>query len=110
MIPSPTSSILLTTLLVLMLSACSPFPPWARKLEKGPPSMGDKEYNPLYLQGWQDGCHSGISASTNLWYKFQYGFKQNAELAQDTVYYKGWKDAFDLCQRYTYQYRRRPFI
>jgi len=64
----------------------------------------------LYRDGWIDGCESGVSATTNLWYKFQYKFKQDAYKAQNRVYYKGWKDAFDYCQRYIYQYERRYFM
>lgn len=72
---------------------------------EGPPP--GKEYTPLYVEGWKDGCHTGVSATANYWYKMYYGFKQDPIKAQDRVYYKGWKDAFTYCNRWIYQWNRR---
>lgn len=96
------------TLSVLVLNACVAGPPWKRWMFEGPPP--GKEYTPLYVKGWKDGCHTGTSATSNNFYKFQYKFKQDALLAQNRVYYKGWKDAYDYCQRYMFLYfSRRTF-
>lgn len=96
-------------LFVVVLSACGrPGPPWQHWMFDGPPP--GKEYTPLYVEGWRDGCHTGVSATTNHWYKQIYHFRQDPIKAQNRVYYKGWKDAFDYCQRYIYQYERRTFI
>lgn len=83
-------------------------PPHMVWAEKGPkPRKDGKPHNELYVEGWRDGCHSGISATANDWYKFFYDFRQDAQKAQNTVYYKGWKDAFTYCQRYMYQWQSR---
>lgn len=98
----------LTILFLLALPACDALPPWHQWMEEGPPP--GQEYTPLYVEGWQDGCHSGIHATANNWYKMHYSFRQDPYKAQDRVYYKGWKDAFDYCQRFMYQWKRRPYL
>lgn len=95
---------------VLALSACRAGPPWQAWMFDGPPPVEGKEYNPLYVEGWVAGCETGASAAANHWYKFKYKFRQDAILAQNRVYYKGWKDAFDYCQRYIHQYDRQRFF
>lgn len=71
----------------------------------GPPPREDgKPYNELYVKGWKDGCATGVSASTNSWYKFHYKFQQDAMLAQDNIYYKGWRDSYTYCSRYIFEY------
>ena len=94
--------------LLVLAYACSPTPPWSKWMEKGPPP--GKEYTPLYVDGWKDGCHTGISAGANQWYKMYYKFRQDPLLAQNAIYYKGWKDAFDYCSRWAFQAARRPFF
>lgn len=75
---------------------------------KGPkPNKDGTPHDSMYVKGWQDGCHTGISAVSNAWYKFYYQFRQDWELAQNQVYYKGWKDSFNYCQRYLYQWQSR---
>ena len=95
-------------IMMLIVSGCQAGPYWQRWMFEGPPP--GREYTPLYVEGWKHGCESGTSASTNLWYKFHYPFKQDAILAPNRVYYKGWKDAFDYCQRYIYQYKKRGVL
>ncbi len=73
-----------------------------------PPRKGDqKPYDPLYVDGWKDGCETGVAGNTNAFYKYFNDFKQDAYKAQNEIYYKGWKDAFNYCGRYIYQYNRR---
>ncbi len=109
--------ILAITLMLFMVTACQKGmlgtqagPPWQQWMYEGPPKVEGKDYQPLYVEGWRHGCESGTSASANQWYKFFYKFQQDAVLAQNRVYYKGWKDAFDYCQRYIYQYTRRHIL
>ena len=92
---------------LLILSACRAGPPWMSWMFEGPKDMHEKDYPPLYLEGWKDGCESGTSATVQDWYRQFYRFKQDAYKSQDKVYYKGWKDAFEFCQRYLYQYKKR---
>ncbi len=102
------------TILLLSVSSCSyldptragsPFKQW---MYEGPNENTDKnkDVDPLYLKGWQQGCQTGVSANTNAWYMQFYHFEQDSTLAFNPTYYKGWKDAFNYCGRYIYQYNR----
>ncbi len=101
-------NIAILVILMFTLTACQAGPPWQKWMYEGPPP--GKEYTPLYVEGWQAGCESGVSASSNHWYKFHHEFRQDPILAQNRVYYKGWKDAFDYCRRYIYQWNRRKWL
>lgn len=101
-------ALVISLIAILGASACNAVPPWQRWMMEGPPP--GRPYTPLYVEGWKAGCETGVSASANQWYKLQYDFKQDPILAQNRVYYKGWKDAFDYCQRYMYQYTKRGFF
>jgi hypothetical protein len=110
---------LLYIFLVFSLSGCAAFSPSTFDVSKpgspgmrwmydGPPPREDgKQYDQLYVQGWKDGCETGVSANTNAFYKYFNTFKQDWKKAQEEIYYKGWKDAFNYCGRYIYQYNRR---
>lgn len=95
-------------LAICLLSGCNATPPWSSWMEKGPPP--GRDYSPLYVEGWKHGCHTGISSSANQWYKMHYGFQQDPILAQDPIYYKGWKDSYDYCSRYIHQRNRQGFF
>ncbi len=99
-----------TLLLVLMLTGCKAGPMWKHWMFEGPPEADKRPYPPLYVEGWKHGCESGASAKVNLWYAFNYKFKQDWQLAQNETYYKGWKDAFDYCQKYLHQYYSSEFL
>lgn len=77
---------------------------------EGPPKQEGVEPHPLYVKGWQDGCETGVSAVTNHYYKFFYKWRQDAELAQNKIYYQGWRDAWDFCNRYMFQYLSKRFL
>jgi hypothetical protein len=100
----------LALVVLLSVSACRSGAPWKSWMYDGPPDADKRAYPPLYVQGWKDGCESGVSAQTTLYYKFQHHFRQDWQLAQNEVYYKGWKDAFDYCQKYTNQYYSSEFL
>ncbi len=100
----------------LLLTGCNqietgltrPGPIWQQWMYDGPPP--GQEYPPLYVLGWQHGCETGVAANANHYYKFYLRFRQDWQLAQNTVYYRGWRDAFDYCQRYMFEYlSRRTF-
>jgi hypothetical protein len=95
-------------LILCLTTACTAGPPWMAWMEKGPPP--GQEYPPDYVDGWRDGCHTGISMVANQWYKMSYKFKQDAYKAQEKNYYRGWKDGQDYCQRYITQYDRRQLL
>jgi hypothetical protein len=95
-------------IILLSLTACQVGPPWQQWMFEGPPP--GQKYSDMYVSGWKDGCETGVSASSNHWYKQFYHFRQDPILAQNRVYYKGWKDALSYCNRYIYQYDRRALI
>ena len=96
-------------ILLLMLSSCGYKPmvgsPWMQNmLHNGPEGPTN------FKIGWRHGCETGISATSNAFQRSFYKFRQDFELSQDPVYYKGWKTAFTYCQRYVLQYLRRSVI
>lgn len=101
---------IISLLIVLTLAtSCSFKPkvgaPWMQKLlHEGP------EGPTHFRQGWVHGCETGISATANRFQKSFYKFQQDYKLAQDPVYYSGWKAAFNYCQRYMFQYLRRNIL
>lgn len=97
-----------TILAISLLASCRAGSPWQAWMFEGPPP--GKEYPALYVEGWQDGCHTGAATAANHYYRFFYTYKQDPYKAQNKIYYRGWKDSFDYCYRYIYQYDRRAFF
>lgn len=100
------------TLLIFFTAACHSGAPWMQEMMEGPPNREgtpNETLPPLYIKGWQEGCETGISANTNSFHKFFYEYRQDASLVSNDIYYRGWKDAFDYCQRYTRMYYSRQF-
>lgn len=86
---------------LLLLTSCSKFHiefggahPSSLPMKSPPPGP------PIYQQGWLDGCESGFSGYANNFDKFWHKFKQDPELAQNSVYYRIWKDAYAYCANY----------
>lgn len=103
--------IFLVIFMLVFVSGCSGAP-WMQAMMEGPPQtqgIEKRELPPLYIKGWQEGCETGISANTNSVAKFRYKFQQDASLVMNDTYYRGWKDSFDYCQRYTRMYYSRQF-
>ncbi len=63
-----------------------------------------------FRKGWRDGCETGISSTANRLQRKFYKFRQDYQLAQDPLYYKGWKAAYSYCNRYVFQYLRRNIL
>jgi hypothetical protein len=105
-------NIIILMVIILSASGCKnmlkPNPPSMSWMWDGPPPRKDGEpYNQLYIDGWKDGCETGADASTTTFYRSFLTFRQDPIKAQDPVYYKGWKDSFNYCGRYLYQYKYR---
>ncbi len=90
--------------LVLQLSACAtnvaqrmktPIPWGLEDIPDGPPE---------FRKGWEDGCHTGIGAYGNAWYRMFYTYKQDANMVGNPTYYRAWKDAYTYCRWYTEQW------
>jgi len=105
--------IMMILLAGLLLASCRPYPgpPWQQWMYDGPPASPDgRPYPPLYVTGWQHGCETGTGAISNTYYRMFHSWRQDAGLAQNKVYYQGWKDGLDYCYRYLYQYLSKPFL
>ncbi len=63
----------------------------------GPPD--GQVHSGLYLQGWRDGCETGVASSADNVYRYSRLFRQNWQLAQNDIYHKGWRDAYDFCRK-----------
>ncbi len=51
-----------------------------------------------YQLGWQDGCDTGYSANSSLWFKALYGYKKRPELGANDLYKQGWNEGFTYCR------------
>jgi hypothetical protein len=97
-------------LLCLSLAGCEGKPavgaPWMQDLLNNGPKGGTD----LFKKGWQDGCETGISVTSNALQRHFYRFKQDSSLAGNHEYYTGWSVAYTYCQRYVFQYLRRQYL
>ena len=51
-----------------------------------------------YQLGWQDGCDTGLSADSPMFYKMIYGFKKRPEMGANDLYKQGWNEGFTYCR------------
>lgn len=51
-----------------------------------------------YQLGWEDGCDSGLSAGSPMFYKMMYGFKKRPEMGANDLYKQGWNEGFTYCR------------
>jgi hypothetical protein len=79
---------LLASLALLAFSGCRPYMLYAVEPE------GPAEYQ----LGWQDGCDTGLSAESPLFYKMMYGFKKRPEMGANDLYKQGWNEGFTYCR------------
>ncbi len=75
-----------------MLSACKPRSVLMATAPEGPPE---------YVQGWNDGCESGLATYGNAYYRTFYHFKQDRNLVDNDLYYRTWSDAYNYCRHFT---------
>ena len=75
-----------------------------------PAGMGypPKDSPPDYLEGWYDGCYTGLSTMNQEIYKSFYGYKQNVDKADNIIYYQAWRDAYTYCRHYSFRYVWNP--
>jgi hypothetical protein len=78
--------LLLTT--ALLLSNCRPLVLYGVDIE------GPAEYQ----LGWEDGCDTGLSADSPMFYKMMYGFKKRPEMGANDLYKQGWNEGFSYCR------------
>jgi hypothetical protein len=97
--------IILITACVLSLTACQNVPAWKYGMFERP--EGNKNYPPVYISGWKDGCESGAEASANHLYRFKYKFRQDWKMLNDQIYVSGWENAYNHCRKYVLQHNLR---
>ncbi len=73
---------------LLAFSGCRPLSLYGIEVE------GPAEYQ----LGWEDGCDSGLSADSPLFYKMMYGFKKRPEMGANDLYKQGWNEGFTYCR------------
>lgn len=77
--------------------------PWPARMGK-PPDNAPKDYK----QGWYDGCITGLSTMSQVYYKDFYGYKQDYTKVDNVMYYQAWKDAYTYCRQYSFRYAWDP--
>lgn len=65
-----------------------------------PPKVGPQDY----LQGWEDGCRTGIASYGNSYLRTHYQTSVNAEKMKLPHYQKGWEVGQSYCSYYTSSY------
>lgn len=55
-----------------------------------------------YEKGWTDGCESGMSAYSPVFYKFVrvFDLQMDTKLRNNKMYYQAWRDAYLYCAMY----------
>ncbi len=81
-------SLLLITSSLLVSAGCRPLALYGIEPE------GPAEYQ----LGWEDGCDTGLSADSPLFYKMMYGFKKRPEMGANDLYKQGWNEGFTYCR------------
>ena len=74
--------------LALLTTSCKPLPFYWITPE-GPPE---------YVQGFEDGCDSGVAAAGGIWYKWIYKFKKDPTKLNNGLYKQGWNEGFSYCR------------
>ncbi len=83
--------ILLSSTVILFLASCKPITLYFQQPE-GPPE---------YVQGWNDGCETGLSLSNNTWQRMTYSFKRDPTMLDDPYYRAAWTEAQAYCRMYS---------
>ena len=58
--------------------------------------MAKEGYPPAYIQGYDDGCHSGKHAGGNM---FEHMKKDVRRYDSDRQYAEGWDDGYETCEK-----------
>ncbi len=85
---------------LLVISSCAPVPAGLTKSPPGPPD---------FVNGYKDGCDSGLAAFGNSYYKMFYKFKKRFNPAYDELYQNGWEKGYQYCRQYAMKWTHGPF-
>jgi hypothetical protein len=90
--------------LCLSLTSCSLFQQFVNPRPLGMSETPDG--SPIFKQGWEDGCETGLNAYGNEYYKNLHSFQQDPYLIHDPEYYRAWNDSYQYCRWYTWVWVR----
>ncbi len=82
------STYILLTISLLALGACRPTSTYFTQ-PQGPPE---------YKLGWEDGCDTGVAATTSGINRLMFGFKKRPELGDNELYKSAWNEGFTYCR------------
>lgn len=84
----------------LVIASCAPVPAGLTKSPPGPPD---------FVNGYNDGCESGLAAFGNSYYKMFYKFKKRFNPVYDELYQNGWEKGYQYCRQYAMKWTHGPF-
>jgi len=73
---------------VLLLASCKPVQMY----------FIDREGPPDYVQGFDDGCQSGISSGGSILRRLFYWYKKDPERLDNKLYTQGWGEGWGYCR------------
>jgi hypothetical protein len=79
---------ILLTVSLLALGACRPTSTYFTQ-PQGPPE---------YKLGWEDGCDTGVSSTTDGVTRLMLGFKKRPEFGDNEMYKSAWNEGFTYCR------------
>jgi hypothetical protein len=63
-----------------------------------------KEGPPEYIEGWKDGCSTGLTTYSNSFYRTKYKTMINGHKMENLYYHKGWELGQRHCSYYSSTY------
>lgn len=101
-----TKHLLLLTMLMGMLGCSKADKGVFEVIKPRPFAMGGPQQDAPqdYLDGFNDGCETGMATMSTNWYKTFYRFKQDTARLHNQLYYQAWKDAYTYCRQYTFKW------
>ncbi len=105
------------TSIILLLSITSCNTKFSREIARKFPGRPDRYYkeqlksaSPDVRDGWDAGCNSGMSATSNTFYKtlYQINDADGFRMMESSEYRTAWNAAFWFCQRHDYVRQKSP--
>jgi hypothetical protein len=91
--------VLIAALSLQLASACAPVPIGLTRDPPGPPE---------FVEGYHDGCDSGLAAFGNSYYKAFYHFTKRFDVVNDGLYQNGWEKGYQYCRQYAMKWTHKP--
>jgi hypothetical protein len=91
--------ILIFPLVAHLICSCAPVPAGLTTDPPGPPD---------FVNGYHDGCDSGLAAFGNTYYKTFYKFTKRFNPTYDEPYQNGWEKGYQYCRQYAMKWTHGP--